>query len=331
MPGEDDFDMDSAVEEVSAGLISSNSDGSSADESGLDTTPAVEPPAPTAPAADSAAAPAAPAADEFAEPPTTWRKEATALWAKLDPLVRAEIHKRESDIFRGLETYKSEAEFAKSVKQTFQPYKALMDQYQIDPVKQMQGLMHVHYTLAQASPERRVELFKQLAKDYMVDFGALSASPEDAPFTDPQVKSLQTEILGLKSRLEQQDQQRFEALKETHAKEVAAFAADPKHPYFDELADNIAQLLQKGVATSLSDAYEKAIWVNPSVRQKEIARLATEKAAKDAATASQHAANARRATGANVSVEPKAGSGTAPLGSIDDTLQTTLAAINSRP
>lgn len=53
-------------------------------------------------------------------------------------------------------------------------------------------------------------------------------------------------------------------------KEVEAFAADPAHPFFDELSDDIAAILKTGA--SLAEAYEKAVWANPVTRAKEILR-----------------------------------------------------------
>ena len=52
--------------------------------------------------------------------------------------------------------------------------------------------------------------------------------------------------------------------------EVNAFAADPEHPYFDELSDEIVAILKTGA--SLAEAYEKAVWANPVTREKEILR-----------------------------------------------------------
>lgn len=61
-------------------------------------------------------------------------------------------------------------------------------------------------------------------------------------------------------------------------KEVNAFAADPAHPFFDEVSDDIVAFLKTGA--SLAEAYEKAVWANPVTRQKEIARRQKEKDSK---------------------------------------------------
>jgi hypothetical protein len=60
-------------------------------------------------------------------------------------------------------------------------------------------------------------------------------------------------------------------------KEIDAFAADPAHPYFDELANDITKLFEAGLAKDLPEAYEKAVYANPTTRQKEIDRLTAEK------------------------------------------------------
>lgn len=350
MPGETEveFDMDGALEEISSSFNMGNSDGtdrnsandlgsvddSPADRTGSGDTPGTEGLGEGAADGEHSSLGALNSSDgtgltEHTTPPTTWRKEAAELWANLDPRVRAEIHKREADIFRGLETYKSDATFAKGIQSALAPYKHLIDQYQIDPVKQIGGLVNAHYSLATATPERRAEMFRQLAKDYGVSLDP-PVDPENAPFVDPQVKALQDEIRALQSRLNAEDSRRLSAVKADTEREVAAFAADKANPYFDEVANDIAQLLQSGVAKSLKEAYDKAVWANPITRQKEVERIAAEKAAKAIESKAKHAANARQATAANVRTSAKTGSGTAPLGTMDDTLQQTLAAINSR-
>ena len=58
--------------------------------------------------------------------------------------------------------------------------------------------------------------------------------------------------------------------------------------------------------------------------------MTADAAAKAKAEAAERAKQTRKATGANVKSSAKAASGTAPLGSIDDTLNAALVAIKSR-
>ena len=62
------------------------------------------------------------------------------------------------------------------------------------------------------------------------------------------------------------------------SKIVDDFAKDPAHPYFDELADEIALQIKAG--KTLQDAYETAVYANPVTRAKELARIQLEKDSK---------------------------------------------------
>jgi hypothetical protein len=114
--------------------------------------------------------------------------------------------------------------------------------------------------------------------------------------------------------------------------EVEAFASrlddagKPLHPYFDEVADDIVGLIQAGQAADLQSAYEKAIWLNPVTRDKEVARLNSAAAEK----AKRAAEEAKRAEAANVKTSAKAATAGSPKGSMDDTMRETLKAIQAR-
>lgn len=263
------------------------------------------------------------------EPPKTWRKEAAATWAALPPEAKAEILKREEDIFKGIEAYKADAGFGKSIKTIMDPYLPIMRQYNIDPAVQVQNLMNAHYTLAMGSAEQKVALFQQLARDYKIDLAGMQFGDE-APYIDPAVKNLQNELQAVKSQLSSAEQARLTETKQALEKQIDAFAQDPANAHFNEVANDMAVLLEKGICKTLPEAYERAIWMNPAVRAKELTRQQAEASKKAADEAAARAAAARKATGANVRTSAKSGSAAAPLGSMDDTLNETLAAIKAR-
>lgn len=263
------------------------------------------------------------------EPPKTWRKEAAATWAALPTEAKAEILKREEDIFKGIEAYKADAGFGKSLKGVMAPYMPILQQYNIDPVVQVQQLMNAHHTLALGSPQQKVALFQQLARDYQIDLSQLQA-PGESPYIDPAVRDLQTQLQAVKSQLSSAEQARLNETKQTLEKQIDAFAQDPANAHFNEVANDMAVLLEKGVCKTLPEAYERAVWMNPAVRAKEVARQQAEASKKTADEAAAKAVAARKATGANVRTSAKSGSAAAPLGSIDDTLAEALAAIKAR-
>ena len=325
-----DFDLAGAGDTISADLFGTSGgddNGDNADDVNLDDNgsadpgaAAATPAAGTPPAKEGTPAPAAAAL----QPPKTWRPEAAAKFATLPPEVQQEVLKREEDIFKGLESYKADASIGKALKGVVQPYLQMFQSQGIDPMQQVSGLMRAHVALATGTPEQKQQFFQHLAKEYGVDLGT------EAPYVDPQVAGLQKQLTDLQSRLNGREQQEANDARSKLQAEIDTFASDPAHQYFDEVANDIAGLLRSGAAKDLKDAYDKAIWANPITRAKEQARLTADAEAKAKAEAAERAKQARKATGANVKSSAKAASGTAPLGSIDDTLNAALANIKSR-
>lgn len=330
--GDGGLDLSAAGESISADLFGGSAgegDGSGTDDVNLgdgagtgDGTGATDPAATGTPAAKEGET-GTPAATG-PQAPKTWRPEAAAKFATLPPEVQQEVLKREEDIFKGLEGYKADASIGKALKGVVQPYMHIFQAQGVDPMQQVSGLMRAHVALATGTPEQKQQFFQHLAKEYGVDLGT------EAPYIDPQVSGLQKQLADLQSRLNGREQQEAEQARSKLQAEIDTFASDPAHQYFDEVANDIAGLLRSGAAKDLKDAYEKAIWANPITRAKEQARLTAEAEAKAKAEAAEKVKQARKATGANVKSSAKAASGTAPLGSIDDTLNAALATIKSR-
>ena len=331
--GEGGLDLSVAGDSISADLFGTSGDddnGGNADDVSLDDNGGTDTP-PAAGASPAAGAPSAtegegtaPPAASTLQPPKTWRPEAAAKFATLPPEVQQEVLKREEDIFKGLESYKADASIGKALKGIIQPYMQVFQAQGIDPMQQVSGLMRAHVALATGTPEQKQQFFRHLAKEYGVDLDV------EAPYVDPQVAGLQKQLSDLQSRLNGREQHEANEARSKLQAEIDSFASDPAHQYFDEVANDIAGLLRSGAAKDLKGAYDKAIWANPITRAKEQARLTADADAKAKAEAAERAKQARKATGANVKSSAKAASGTAPLGSIDDTLNAALVAIKSR-
>lgn len=318
------FDTEGAMEALSEGLgFGEAEEGKAAEivEDGVDLK--VELPAEPAAATEPVVEPTA--VESVVSAPKTWRPEAAAKWAATPPEVQAEILKREDDMFRGLESYKNDASIGKNVKTVLEPYLPILKQYNVDPLAQISGLMQAHYSLVTGTPEQKQAMFAKLAADYGIQ-------PEgyEAPYVDPQVAALRQELTTLKSTVQGREAQEAERSRNSLASEINTFAADPAHAYFDEVANDIAGFLKAGSAKNLAEAYEKAVWANPVTRAKEQARLTAESLAKAQKSDQEKAQAARKAASANVNSKPKPASGTTPVGSIDDTLQSALAGIKSR-
>lgn len=102
---------------------------------------------------------------------------------------------------------------------------------------------------------------------------------------------------------------------------VSAFFADPANKYAENVADQMAAMIQSGQATDLKDAYDKACWWNPEIRGLLIKEDQDRKAADQAAKAKKAADQARQA---GRSITGGMGAANAPGPSASDNLRATL-------
>lgn len=289
------------------------------------------------PATAAATPPSDPAATPAADPspapgpnpfPKTWKPELQAKWEAVDPDVRAEITRREEDMFRGMSQYREDAQVGQGFKQAFTPYDSLIKQYNIDPVGLTKSLAEAHFILSTGSAEEKGRRIGQLLTLYKIDPDLVPLdAAEDVP---PAVKGLTQRLEALESGVTARQADEQAARQREADAAVDKFFSDPANVYAKDLASDIARLIKGGVATDLKSAYEQAMWANPVTRQKEQTRLAAESAAATKAEAERKAEAARKASSANVKTRAKSGSPTAALGSMDETLEAAAKEIYSR-
>ena len=255
--------------------------------------------------------------------PKSWTKDRHEMWAKLPPEAQDYYEFREKQFLDGLEQYKGEASYGKAMKDVLSPYKPILAAQGIDEAQAVQYLMNAHYKLTQGTTEQRMAAYHKLGQDLRLT-GEAPAASEVAP----EIRQLQEKLSGIESSLTARQQAEANAARERAAKEVSDFASDKANPYFDEVADDIVAMIQTG--HSLKDAYEKAVWANPVTRQKEIARIQTEAAAKLKVAASKEAEAAKRASSANVRGRETRRAPTEPKGTMDESMRATLEKSRNR-
>jgi len=262
--------------------------------------------------------------------PSTWSKAAAEKWSTVDPTIQAEIAKREEDMFRGLEQYKGRAELGDRYEGVIAEFKPILEAEGIDSVEMFGNFAANHYLLSRGTPEQKLEVAANLLNHYGIHPDLIKERLGTRPEPNPEVDALRAEIAELKRGVTTITTREVEAQKAHFQQQIETFASDPAHPYFNEVATDIATLLKTGVATTLEEAYDKAVFANPVTRQKEIDRLTAESLS--TATEQEKTRNDKKARlqASNVTTIPKSANGTVPVGSMDDTLNATLAAIEAR-
>jgi hypothetical protein len=262
--------------------------------------------------------------------PSTWSKEAAGKWDSVDPSIKAEILKREQDMFNGLEAYKGRAEVGDRYEGVIAEFKPILESEGIDPVEMFGNFAANHYLLSRGTAEQKLTIATNLLNHYGIHPNLVAENMANTPAVNPEVEALKAKIAELETGVKSITNREHEQVRQSFAQQVNNFAADPAHPHFEEVSEDIAIFLKSGVCKTLAEAYDKAVYANPVTRQKEIERITSETVTSAQAQAQTREDTKARRNASNVTAIPKSANGTVPVGTMDDTLAATLAAIEAR-
>lgn len=215
--------------------------------------------------------------------PSSWKKDYEEHWGKLDPTLQDYIQQREADYAKGVSTYKNQWDMAQPVMESLRQFEPLLQQYGVAPQQWITQLGNAHAKLVLGTPEQKMQTFQQLANDYGINLGAVSGQTG----YDPQFSQLAQELAQIKNQWSsfQSSQEQIEQAQLQN--EISSFKDDK--PYFEEVRETMAGLLQSGMANDLQSAYDKAIRLNDDVFQ----RVSAEQAQKSEAAQREKVAAAK--------------------------------------
>jgi len=239
--------------------------------------------------------------------PSSWKRELEPVYRRLeaDPELAAvldEVERREGDFHKGVEQYKSKAQFAEAMEKAISPYMATIQSMGASPDYAVQSLLAADHRLRYGTPTDKAQAMQQLAQFYGIDLGAV---PQQAQ-TDPTIDALQRELYQLRHQVQQQFQQHEQVSEAQILSDIDAFKADK--PHFETVRKAMAAMIQAGEAANLQEAYDKAVWAHPEIRTSliEQQRKADEAKRKEEA---QRAAAAAKSAAVQVRGAPTAGGG----------------------
>ena len=242
--------------------------------------------------------------------PSSWKKDYEEHWGKLDPTLQDYIQQREADYAKGVSTYKNQWDSAQPLIRAIEPFAPILQQHNIDPAQWISNLGRAHSVLALGSPEQKQQMFAQLANDYGVSLNEVGGG-----YADPQFSLIAQELNQIKNQWNQFQTQQERTEQASLQNEIQSFSTDK--PYFDEVRETMAGLLQAGMANDLQSAYDKAIRLNDNIAQK----VQAEQAHKSEADRQAKLANAKAKALSPKSSSPTASTSTGGKGaSIRDEL-----------
>lgn len=268
----------------------------------------------------------APELQSVAEPaPNTWKKEAQAEWAKLPPNVREEVQRREADFHKGIEQYKTQAQYGDTMQRTIAPYMATIDGFGVTPDVAVKELLSSDHTLRYGNEQQKVNMVFKIFRDYGISpQSVFNQLQNGAPQVNPEIAALQQQLGQLQGTLKQQETMQKQQEQAALDSEIASFAADPSHKHFESVKGHMSALLQAEQAKDLQDAYEQAIYANPTTRALVLAEQQNK--VKEEATLKAQQAK----TVASINVKPRPSMPVSqPIGSMEDTIRSTLRRLNA--
>ena len=191
-------------------------------------------------------------------PWASWKKEAQTTLSQLPPETQRMIQEREEQFHKGIEQYKADAYQGRTLGKAVAPHMEYLQQIGVQPDQAITTLIQTEKVLRTADPQTKTQMFMKLAHDYGVDVNSLT----NVPF-DPYKYQLEQQLAQQQAALQQLQQSRQIAEEAQLGQTIEQFAQ--QHEYFDEVRETMADLLDKGLASDLNDAYSKAIRLNDDV------------------------------------------------------------------
>ena len=211
--------------------------------------------------------------DEEIKRPTTWKKEYVEVWNKMQegkPLDKAEFAKfaeyanqRESEYKKGVSAYKAEADNARQLTEAIGPFVPELQKHGIHPVTWIQSLGRAHYTLANGTYEQKINAFNRLAQDYGIQLNQDALQMPEQAYVDPYQQQLMQQLQATQQQVAQLSQIREQEENARLSNEISRVSSNKERfPHFDMVREDMAQLLERGIAQDLETAYAKAVRIN---------------------------------------------------------------------
>lgn len=265
--------------------------------------------------------------------PASWRPDIREHWGSLPEPVRAEIARREVEVQRTLQETAEARKTAESIDRVISPYMSFIKAEGSNPLQAIDNMMSTAAKLRTGTAPELATMMAGLINQFGTGrFGNAfieqldSALAGQAPRVDPQQAAVEQVInqrlapmQNMLTQFQQAQMYQQQQVAQRAQDEVAKFLGEAE--FGDDVREDMADLLEaaqrKGQSLTLQQAYEKACYLNDSVRSV----MQQRQAAKGAQVQTQAAQRARSAA---VSV-----SGGAPLGALKQEPTDVRAAIEA--
>ena len=194
-------------------------------------------------------------------PPASWKKDYHDVWQTADDRMKEYAWQREEQMKAGVQPLMEKARLADQFQEVLNPYMDTIRGLNIEPTQAVKALMEADHALRFSDPQQKQQLFMRLAQQYGVTLGG---ELQQQPF-DPNISALQQELNRVRGEVMSWKEQQEQVQNQSLLGEINSFAMKAEH--FEEARPTMISLLQSGVASTLEEAYEKAIRLDDNLYQ----------------------------------------------------------------
>ncbi len=259
--------------------------------------------------------------------PSAWK----AIWEKLPEEARALAVKREAEVTKGFDEYRSKTAQLTEISQALDPIRPILQQSGIQSDAQAVKTL-LQWEGSFRNPQTRVQAFHQLARQYGVDLSTLAQNPSQAPSSvqdipeplRPVIDQFGNDISAVKQELQNFRSERI-------SQELSSFAKDK--PHFEKVRVIMGQLMTAGIVPpgDLEGAYQKATALHPEVSAQIKADETAKATAELTRTQAEKAKNARLAAvspaGRSPNGAPANGAANKSKSSVRDSILSSVTAL----
>jgi hypothetical protein len=220
--------------------------------------------------------------------PASWTKDAKADWGRVPANLQAEILRREHEVQSTL----SETTEARKLHEQLAPYVAQIKEAGAEPAEYLANLIGWNAALRQQPAQAIATLAQQFIGDPQSARAVVRALQQAYRLEDdydiddrPAERGPNPQVVQLEERIRAQE---IAAATREWSDFKSAKLPDgtPAHPHAEKVRAEIADAIRSNSRLSFSEAYERAVWVNPETRAAmlQAEMRAKAKAERDAAT-----------------------------------------------
>ena len=271
--------------------------------------------------------------------PQSWKGDAKKLWEQLPLQVRQEVARRERDINTRLQESAQDRQKVQAITEVLTPHRDRIMASYGSPMNAIGSLLQTEAVLHGGTQMQKAQMVAQIIQNFGIDIRTLDSvlagqpAPEHVQQQSAIEQLLEQKLAPLQQFIQAQQQREAQTRQKTAeqaAMTVEQMAADPAYPYFQDVREDMADIIElstrKGIYISLPEAYNKAVRMNDGAYKASTVRDSVQ-GDQQAALDAHRAAQAAKGASVSVSGSPAMG-GKQQLASSTDLRGTIAAALD---